>query len=411
MLLMTEASAFAMTFMEPEEIMQATFDDGNRCVRGETFMRVTDLDGTKLVFIVHDEKSWRTNYVTLESADGKAVYCKFPAGRRVSVQEIYTEDSERVFWLAEAWTVLSNEFSRSFCLIGRYGDTYVPYVTLDDLRAAGLVGHEVRWTVEDDEIVVQGWERTWDEELVSNGVKYVQTDEVTLFWDEEAQWIGIRREVGTPFVDVEDTWFYTDKDGATYYLRGTCMGRAWIGGRVFKVDPDGKTICLLYRYADYPQCPYSIYNGDNFVHPGSKIEGGLLYENREVNPSALALYEGFLHDEMAEAVANRRANERRHREASASPPPQFCGSDGEFDYYVLSVHKPDEPGVYYVDVRRSDDIKYRYVFSYNSPFKAYSYTYSYLYYPGSRKGILDSGLTSENKLANDILYVALHWGK
>ena len=82
-LLMTEASAFAMTFMEPEEIMQATFDDGNRCVRGETFMRVTDLDGTKLVFIVHDEKSWRTNYVTLESADGKAVYCKFPAGRRV----------------------------------------------------------------------------------------------------------------------------------------------------------------------------------------------------------------------------------------------------------------------------------------------------------------------------------------
>lgn len=311
-LLMAAASAFAMTFMEPREVTNASFDPENRCVKGAKRMGVMDLDGTELVFVVHDEHSLESNYVTLESADGKTVYCKFPAGTWRDVTEITAEDPERNFWLAETWTGAG---SRSFCLIGRYGDTYVPYVTLDDLRAAGLVGREVRWTVEDGEIVVQGWGRTWDEELVSNGVKYVQTDEVTLFWDEEAQWMGIRRETGTPFIDVEDTWFYTDKDGANYYFRGTCMGRAWIGGYVFKVDPDEKTICLLYRYADYPKCPYSIYNGDNFVHPGSKIERGLLYDGSEVNPSAVALYEGFLHDEMAEAVANRRANERRHREA------------------------------------------------------------------------------------------------
>ena len=320
-LLMTASSAFAMTFMEPEEIMQATFDDGNQRVRGATFMRVTDLDGTEPVFVVHDENSWKTNYVTLESADGKDVYCKFPAGRQVNVQEIRTEDPERIFWLAEAWTVLSHEFSRSFCLIGRYGDTYVEYVTLDDLRAAGLVGHEVRWTVEDDGIVVQGLECDRSEEQERTGEIYSLVDEVTLFWDKEAQWIGIRRETGTPFVDVEDTWFYTDNDGAEYYFRETCMGRAWIGGRVFKVNPDGETICLLYRFEDYPECPYSIYNGDNFVHPGSKIEGGLLYDGGEANPSAVALYESFLHEKMAEAAASRRANERRHRKDGFREPP------------------------------------------------------------------------------------------
>lgn len=310
-LLMADTSAFAMKFVEPEEVKNVSFNPENRGIRGEKRVEVTDLDGTELVFVIHDERSLESNHVTLESADDKTVYCTFPAGTWRDVTEITAEDPARNFWLAETRTGAG---SRSFCLIGRYGDTYVPYVTLDDLRAAGLVGHEVWWTVEDGEIVVQGLECNRSEEQERTGETYSLVDEVTLFWDEEAQWIGIRREAGTPFVDVEDTWFYTDKDGATYYLRGTCMGRAWIGGRVFKVNPDGKTICLLYRYADYPQCPYSIYNGDNFVHPGSKIEGGLLYENREVNPSALVLYEGFLHDEMAEAVANRRANERRHRE-------------------------------------------------------------------------------------------------
>lgn len=320
MLLMMASPAFAMTFVEPEEVTNTSFDSENRRIRGTNRVEVTDLDGTELVFVVHDEQSFESNYVTFESADGKTVYCTFPAGKWRDVTEITSKDPERNFWLAETRTGAG---SRSFCLIGRCGDTYVPYVTLDDLRAAGLVGHEMWWTVEDGEIIVQGLECIQGEEQERTGETYSLVDEVTLFWDEETQWIGIRREAGTPFVDVEDTWFYTDKDGANYYLRGTCMGRAWIGGRVFKVDPDGKTICLLYRFADFPQCPYSIYNGDNFVHPGSKVEGGMLYDGSEVNPSAVALYESFLHEEMAEAVARRRANENRYRDASASPQSQF----------------------------------------------------------------------------------------
>ena len=39
-------------------------------------------------------------------------------------------------------------------------------------------------------------------------------------------------------------------------------------------------------------------------------------------------------------------------------------------------------------------------------------TYSYPYYPaGTHRTAIEEGLITENQLANDILYVALHWGK
>lgn len=408
-LLMAEIPAFAMTFMEPTEVTSASFDPENRCIRGKDRVKVTDLDGTKLVFVVHDEQSLESNYVTLESADGKAVYCSFPAGKRFNIKEIRTENPERNYWLTESWSSFSNEYSRSFCLIGRYGDTYVPYVTLDDLQAAGLVGDDVRLRIRDAEIIVQGWQRTWDDELVKKGEKYVQADEVTLFWDEKAQWMGIRRETGTPFVDVEDTWFYTDPDGANYYFRKACMARSWIGGYVFKVNTDGATNYLLYKVEEYSyKCPYSIHQGGNFAHLGPKIEHGCLYDGSDATPSVLALYEGYLYEKSAEAAANRQAAEERRRAARASRSPQYCSADGEYDYYVVDVFRPHNPAVRYVTVCRSDDVEYLYTFSYNPPFKTYSYTYSY---PNSRRNILGSGLISENQLANDILYVALHWGE
>ena len=93
-------------------------------------------------------------------------------------------------------------------------------------------------------------------------------------------------------------------------------------------------------------------------------------------------------------------------EACASPDPQYCSSDEEYDYYVVDVFRPHNPAVRYVTVRRSDDTEYIYMFSYNLPPKPYFYTY---FYPKSRRNILSEGYVDENWLANDILYVALHW--
>ena len=92
--------------------------------------------------------------------------------------------------------------------------------------------------------------------------------------------------------------------------------------------------------------------------------------------------------------------------ACASPEPQYCSSDGEYDYYVVDVHRPHNPGLLYVTVRRSDDVEYWYAFSENPPQRTYSYHYTYV---GHVRNILGNGLITENQLANDIFYVARHW--
>ena len=314
LMLITGAPAFAMTFTGAEHVMQIGVDMGTRELKGETSATVTDLDGTELVFALHDTGSFKTNFASFESADGAHVYLTFPAGMRLSVKEITTDEPRRRFWLARTGIGVSVDTCSSFCLLGRYGDTYVNYVSLDDLWAAGLVGHEVLWKVEDGELVVEGWKRNWGEDLERTGEMHSLVGEVRLFWDDDAQWMGIRRTLGSPAASEEDTWFYTDADGADYYLRRTDMGRAWIGGIVVKADADGDAVALVYRFENYPDCPYSIRYGDTFVlRPGLGVEHGLLYGDDPVDPSAVALYEGHLYQKMARAIANRRAAEERHR--------------------------------------------------------------------------------------------------
>lgn len=311
-LLMMQHIVFAMTFTEPEKVMSTCFDIGERCIRGETFVRVMDLDGTELTFVVHDEDSFKTNYVTLESADGNTVYFTFPAGMRFYVTEIHTEEPERIFWLVEARVGVSDDSCKSFNLIGRCGDTYVTYVTIDDLHAAGLIGYEVWWKVEDDELIVEGWKRSRSEDRWRHKYKWhSQLDEIRLFWDEDAQWFGIRHD--SPVIYETDNLFYTDEDGTNYYLRRMDQARAWIGGQVIREYADGETESLLYRFEDAPQFPYTIYQGDSFAHPGEVEEQGFLYDGGEVNLSAVALFEGYLSQELSKVVARRRATEERHR--------------------------------------------------------------------------------------------------
>ncbi len=92
--------------------------------------------------------------------------------------------------------------------------------------------------------------------------------------------------------------------------------------------------------------------------------------------------------------------------AFALSEPQYCSSDEEYDYYVVDFHRPRNPGVYYVTVRRSDDTEFWYIFSY----EPYKKTYSYAYYPaGTHRNALGKGLITENQLANDIFYIVLQW--
>ena len=96
-----------------------------------------------------------------------------------------------------------------------------------------------------------------------------------------------------------DTWFYTDSDGAEYYLRRRSETRTWVGGHVIKVYPSGESTSLFYYYEWFHTTPYRIYLGDNPFHDDGIVEKGYLnseyeYCNDHINPSVATLFEEYL---------------------------------------------------------------------------------------------------------------------
>ncbi len=69
----------------------------------------------------------------------------------------------------------------------------------------------------------------------------------------------------------------TDKDGTNYYLRQFHQTDAWIEAQVMREKADGNADSFLYRVYPYQvHCPYTIYPGTSFDHPGEVVESGEL---------------------------------------------------------------------------------------------------------------------------------------
>ena len=325
-LLMAESSAFAMTFDAPIKIMHTRYDVTNQCIRGTVFAKTIDLDGTEIVFTVHNEGDYEKNTVSMESADGKTVYFTFPVGMWFQVKELHTEDPERKLWLAQTGVGVNVGTCETMCLIGRHGDTYVKYVTLEDLQEEGLYGYGAWWMVEDGELVVRDWERSlrseeWEE-------FNAQVNIARIFWDEEAKWFGVRHD---RFDRHEPgRWFYTDDDGANYYLRTR--------GQVIREDADGEMVPMLYNVCAYQvNCPYTIYSGTSFDNPGDAVERGALYDGDNPNPSVVAFFEKFLYRE-----AHLKVVPRQLSKTWISEPKTY---EDELDnIYVIAATKPKGTG-------------------------------------------------------------------
>ena len=275
-LLVTESAAFAMTFMEPVKVMHTRYDVTTQRVRGTAFLKTEDLDGTELVFAVHDEGEFDKNYVSMESVDGETVYLTFPVGMWFQVKEIHTEDPERKLWLVQTGAGVRKGKCEVTSLVGRHGDTYVEYVTLEDLKETKIFGFGSWWTVEDGELVMRDWGRGY------------RQDEMRFFWDENAEWFGFRHNSSA--INKLGDWFYTDENGANYYLQGLNKGHIWIYGDVIREDTDGEKVPLQYYVYTYQvQCPYTIYNA------GEATERGCLYDGSDANPSAVAFFESTVY--------------------------------------------------------------------------------------------------------------------
>ncbi len=97
-----------------------------------------------------------------------------------------------------------------------------------------------------------------------------------------------------------DKKLYTDKDGTNYYLRRFRKTDIWIEAQVMREKADGTADSFIYRVYTYQvQCPYTIYSGTSFKHPGEAVERGELYVDSDgtlrsdANSSAIAFFEWF----------------------------------------------------------------------------------------------------------------------
>lgn len=85
-------------------------------------------------------------------------------------------------------------------------------------------------------------------------------------------------------------WFYTDEQGADYYLQRVGYAKAWRCGYVEKID-DETSVDLIYQFFHYPEVPYHIFFGNDVMHPGDEIRKGYLRVDKDADLSAVALYE------------------------------------------------------------------------------------------------------------------------
>ena len=103
-----------------------------------------------------------------------------------------------------------------------------------------------------------------------------------------------------PMTYPSDKKLFTDNDGTNYYLRRFRKTDIWIEAQLMREKADGTADSFIYRVYTYQvQCPYTIYSGTSFKHPGEAVERGELYVDSDgtlrsdANPSAVAFFEWF----------------------------------------------------------------------------------------------------------------------
>lgn len=182
------SSVFAMDITSHNRIISF----GIKPFEGNTEAKIKDEDGNKLRFTFYEANPLYKSYIKFMSRDKKSDYFSFPVAQYTSVTEIKTSDPNKVFWLITNTVGVSSQGYSGFWLIGKYKGKYVDFVNLDSLIQSGFSPYNVKISYESDgTIVLKHYKRNWGDEMRTNGM-FTYVDSITLFWDDKAQWFGIR---------------------------------------------------------------------------------------------------------------------------------------------------------------------------------------------------------------------------
>lgn len=207
-MILQSSPASAMFFTNAEKIMsfaQVPKLEMGGDINGKTFT----LNGEQLKLVPY-LKSMTNRYVKLMSQDGRNDYLSFPVEKCpfFSAYKVCSNDTEFLLILSGRQAV-SDASCTGAWLIGKYKGNYTSFISIDTLIHAGLIFSVIRPRIDGGELRLIGITRDRncrvydsDRRIIGYEYKgypaypyekgYCCINSVTLFWDSNAQWFGIR---------------------------------------------------------------------------------------------------------------------------------------------------------------------------------------------------------------------------
>ena len=169
-------------------------------ISGDINGKVFTLNGEKLKLVPYLSNT-TDKYVKLMSQDGRKVYLSFPVEKCpfFRVYKIYS-DNQDFLLILEGKQAVSDSLCTGAWLVGKYKGNYTSFISIDTLKNAGLLFQTIVPAVNNNEISLIGIARDRDcrdgsykGHLVRDYSRgYCKVNTAALFWDNNAQWFGIR---------------------------------------------------------------------------------------------------------------------------------------------------------------------------------------------------------------------------
>lgn len=164
-----------------------------------------------LSFDYHHENHILGGYVHLMGIDGQD-YLSFPVEKwpLFQVHKFQNDAGQEFLLLLSKANAVTDCACRGLWVVGGYGNQYVAFVTTDSVLKAGLLYEDIHPSIENGDLRLLGIARDrdcrtydpqtglWLEGIFKGhpvqpyGIAYCQVNWVSLFWNSDAQWFGIR---------------------------------------------------------------------------------------------------------------------------------------------------------------------------------------------------------------------------
>ena len=175
-------------------------------ISGDLMERLFSLNNTKIKLkpnLFFSGDTITKGYVEMVNGTNGEKYASFPIEKwpYFRAKKIIADTGEE-FLFVQAGRVFASESScTGIWLVGLHKDSYVTFVTIDTIKNSGLLYTDIATSLEDGEIKLLGFTR--DRNCVNGtykghlaypiGVADYGINSTYLFWDEHAQWFGIRK--------------------------------------------------------------------------------------------------------------------------------------------------------------------------------------------------------------------------